>query len=158
MNIDISNAHCGPRIQFPDHAWLRVVQTRHTALYRSIPVGRYTGERLGVRRTFGSYGPRRRLKRSKTCTRYDASPHSRGVSLSWPVVASQCYLIVRRNDDPCQRHAEIVRGTGRRSNLKTKEYPILGSFPCPWRVRDVTPIRIDYGSVQRAHVTQLTLE
>lgn len=25
MNIDISNAHCGPRIQFPDHAWLRVV-------------------------------------------------------------------------------------------------------------------------------------
>lgn len=27
MNIDISNAHCGPRIQFPDHAWLRVVLT-----------------------------------------------------------------------------------------------------------------------------------
>lgn len=26
MNIDISNAHCGPRIRFPDHAWLRVVQ------------------------------------------------------------------------------------------------------------------------------------
>ncbi|CAB0044066.1 unnamed protein product [Trichogramma brassicae] len=25
MNIDISNAHCGPRISFPDHAWLRVV-------------------------------------------------------------------------------------------------------------------------------------
>lgn len=25
MNIDISNAHCGPRIQFPDHSWLRVV-------------------------------------------------------------------------------------------------------------------------------------
>ena len=27
MNIDISNAHCGPRIQFLDHAWLRVVIT-----------------------------------------------------------------------------------------------------------------------------------
>lgn len=26
MNIDISNAHCGPRIRFPDHAWLRVVK------------------------------------------------------------------------------------------------------------------------------------
>lgn len=25
MNIDTSNAHCGPRIRFPDHAWLRVV-------------------------------------------------------------------------------------------------------------------------------------
>lgn len=25
MNIDASNAHCGPRILFPDHVWLRVV-------------------------------------------------------------------------------------------------------------------------------------
>lgn len=31
MNIDISNAHCGPRIQFPDHAWLRVVYNIKTA-------------------------------------------------------------------------------------------------------------------------------
>lgn len=31
MNIDISNAHCGPRIQFLDHAWLRVVYVPYTA-------------------------------------------------------------------------------------------------------------------------------
>lgn len=24
MNIDVSNAHCGPWIKFPDHTWLRV--------------------------------------------------------------------------------------------------------------------------------------
>lgn len=34
MNIDISNAHCGPRIQFPDHAWLRVVLTNQNCLRR----------------------------------------------------------------------------------------------------------------------------
>ena len=34
MNIDISNAHCGPRIQFPDHAWLRVVLTKAHCLRR----------------------------------------------------------------------------------------------------------------------------
>lgn len=32
MNIDISNAHCGPRIQFRDHAWLRVVLVPSTLL------------------------------------------------------------------------------------------------------------------------------
>lgn len=32
MNIDISNAHCGPRIQFPDHAWLRVVSVPRNCL------------------------------------------------------------------------------------------------------------------------------
>ncbi|KAL0103855.1 hypothetical protein PUN28_017892 [Cardiocondyla obscurior] len=32
MNIDISNAHCGPRIQFPDHAWLRVVLSKTNCL------------------------------------------------------------------------------------------------------------------------------
>lgn len=32
MNIDISNAHCGPRIQFRDHAWLRVVLVPVTLL------------------------------------------------------------------------------------------------------------------------------
>ena len=31
MNIDISNAHCGPRILFPDHSWLRVVPQYQTA-------------------------------------------------------------------------------------------------------------------------------
>lgn len=34
MNIDISNAHCGPRIQFPDHAWLRVVLVPRNCLRR----------------------------------------------------------------------------------------------------------------------------
>lgn len=34
MNIDISNAHCGPRIQFPDHAWLRVVSIEAHCLRR----------------------------------------------------------------------------------------------------------------------------
>lgn len=33
MNIDISNAHCGPWILFLDHSWLRVVYTRKTATY-----------------------------------------------------------------------------------------------------------------------------
>lgn len=32
MNIDISNAHCGPRIQFLDHAWLRVVHVTQILL------------------------------------------------------------------------------------------------------------------------------
>lgn len=32
MNIDTSNAHCGPRIQFRDHAWLRVVLVPGTLL------------------------------------------------------------------------------------------------------------------------------
>jgi hypothetical protein len=31
MNNDISNAHCGPRILFLDHAWLRVVLYYQTA-------------------------------------------------------------------------------------------------------------------------------
>jgi len=35
MNIDISNAHCGPRIQFLDHAWLRVV-IRYKRLLASV--------------------------------------------------------------------------------------------------------------------------
>lgn len=34
MNIDISNAHCGPRILFPDHAWLRVVSVPRDCLRR----------------------------------------------------------------------------------------------------------------------------
>lgn len=33
MNIDISNAHCGPRILFPDHSWLRVVSISKTARF-----------------------------------------------------------------------------------------------------------------------------
>lgn len=39
MNIDTSNAHCGPRIQFPDHAWLRVVSVKAHCL-RRVPRGR----------------------------------------------------------------------------------------------------------------------
>lgn len=31
MNIDVSNAHCGPRILFLDHVWLRVVCQTKTA-------------------------------------------------------------------------------------------------------------------------------
>ena len=31
MNIDISNAHCGPRILFLDRSWLRVVSISTTA-------------------------------------------------------------------------------------------------------------------------------
>lgn len=31
MNIDISNAHCGPWILFLDHSWLRVVSISKTA-------------------------------------------------------------------------------------------------------------------------------
>lgn len=33
MNIDISNAHCGPRILFLDHSWLRVVSYTKTARF-----------------------------------------------------------------------------------------------------------------------------
>ena len=39
MNIDVSNAHCGPRILFPDHVWLRVVSNTYDCLVpRSSPV------------------------------------------------------------------------------------------------------------------------
>jgi len=31
MNIDISNAYCGRQIQFPDHAWLRIILISKTA-------------------------------------------------------------------------------------------------------------------------------
>lgn len=48
MNIDISNAHCGPRIQFPDHAWLRVVYVPKNCLRRSCK------ERAGERCLNGS--------------------------------------------------------------------------------------------------------
>lgn len=42
MNIDVSNAHCGPRILFPDHAWLRVAYIYATALPHSF-AGRSAG-------------------------------------------------------------------------------------------------------------------
>lgn len=38
MNIDSSNAHCGPRILFPDHVWPRVVSTVNTKTVRSSAV------------------------------------------------------------------------------------------------------------------------
>lgn len=37
MNIDISNAHCGPRILFLDHSWLRVVSISKTARFSGSP-------------------------------------------------------------------------------------------------------------------------
>lgn len=46
MNIDISNAHCGPRILFLDHTWLRVVIKRKGALAAAFAAY------LGVRRPF----------------------------------------------------------------------------------------------------------
>lgn len=54
MNIDISNAHCGPRILFPDHSWLRVVYTYQTARRprdrsASADFRRRTGAKLGGR-------------------------------------------------------------------------------------------------------------
>lgn len=41
MNIDISNAHCGPRIQFLDHAWLRVVHVTQILLALRIVYSSY---------------------------------------------------------------------------------------------------------------------
>lgn len=46
MNIDISNAHCGPRIQFPDHAWLRVVSAPRNCLRRCSCLERDTRARV----------------------------------------------------------------------------------------------------------------
>lgn len=49
MNIDISNAHCGPRIQFPDHAWLRVVLvTTHCLRPRASPTRGLCGPAYGA--------------------------------------------------------------------------------------------------------------
>lgn len=45
MNIDISNAHCGPRIQFPDHAWLRVVSVNQKLLAPAARPRRRTSDR-----------------------------------------------------------------------------------------------------------------
>lgn len=58
MNIDISNAHCGPRILFLDHSWLRVVSYTKTA--------RFPGARS---RAAGK-------RRSALDARRDGSPHA----------------------------------------------------------------------------------
>ena len=48
MNIDISNAHCGPRILFLDHSWLRVVSYTKTARFPgALARARETPERVG---------------------------------------------------------------------------------------------------------------
>lgn len=52
MNIDISNAHCGPRIQFPDHAWLRVVLVSIYCLRPASADGYIGGWRTSDRWTF----------------------------------------------------------------------------------------------------------
>lgn len=58
MNIDISNAHCGPRIQFPDHAWLRVVLVPRNCLRPlSETKKRAAGVRAIVGRSPGCAGP-----------------------------------------------------------------------------------------------------
>lgn len=67
MNIDVSNAHCGPRILFPDHVWLRVVSALHDC---SVPASaapfasRQRGgqqQRPGTRSEIGS-SPVRRVR------------------------------------------------------------------------------------------------
>ena len=71
MNIDISNAHCGPRIQFLDHAWLRVAHVnlrllalRIVALRLSLSVPSCLRQPAVVlfRRTFQSLGGRARTR------------------------------------------------------------------------------------------------
>lgn len=57
MNIDISNAHCGPRIQFPDHAWLRVVLTNLNCLRP--PYAKLRKRRTSDRWTFARERERR---------------------------------------------------------------------------------------------------
>lgn len=82
MNIDISNAHCGPRIQFPDHAWLRVVlikahclRRRAHAARRRAPCrhARVSRQRARARRAAlrarTPYGVRAIVGRSPPCTR-----------------------------------------------------------------------------------------
>lgn len=60
MNIDISNAHCGPRILFLDHSWLRVVPITKTA--RSSLA--HTREDVGARWTRDARSPRRHPARA----------------------------------------------------------------------------------------------
>lgn len=67
MNIDISNAHCGPRIQFPDHAWLRVVLTNLNCL-------RPPYAKLRKRRTSDPLDVRPRERDARACLRRPPSP------------------------------------------------------------------------------------
>jgi len=55
MNIDISNAHCGPRIQFPDHAWLRVVSLNAKLLAPLCRAGHDALHRASLRHAPAAY-------------------------------------------------------------------------------------------------------
>lgn len=80
MNIDTSNAHCGPRILFLDHSWLRVASTSQTARRRRRR--RRAGPALGPRRSaqgrrFPKRSNDRQTRRTPASTRALHVPRSR---------------------------------------------------------------------------------
>ena len=76
MNIDISNAHCGPRIQFPDHAWLRVVLRQITLL---APAAVAAAAALYARGWRDVYGVRAIVERSPGLGRDTAETETRSL-------------------------------------------------------------------------------
>lgn len=87
MNIDISNAHCGPRILFPDHAWLRVRSTNKTRLLFSLSL-LYRRDGREERKPERSSLARRRSKRRESAMIDDLE--NRKVFRSCHTVSSLC--------------------------------------------------------------------
>ena len=134
MNIDISNAHCGPRIQFLDHAWLRVAHVnlrllalRVVPLYLSLSVPwclRQPAVVLTIRRTFQS-----RRKRTKKDT--NKSGRERTYATYERLLDAR-----RRSSRSCRDRA--IRTHARYINYRVhgRHYEILPlSLSVPWCLR-----------------------
>lgn len=76
MNIDISNAHCGPRIQFPDHAWLRVVLVPRNCLRLCAPGQRGPFAQTAYERSL-DVRPRRAVPRGGPLASSEITPRKR---------------------------------------------------------------------------------